>query len=257
MSLILRHWEPNGFSLMALMALYEKQLDFEARYEDWIALDAAADAPMEEAYNLERAGPVLVHEGRIITDSFFMALYLDEAFAGPALTPPGPDGLWDALVWGRLAGEMLAPSIATLGCKAHLAPLLASRDRDQLRRAIARLPTPERRDAWTAALDNAYCDADVAEAKRKIRVVAEKIESRLAQHAWLTGGAFSVSDLEMFALAVSAPALGAVSETDAPRLLEWLARIRDRPSYKKALSHSRTGAPAIAFAPGPEHSRWG
>jgi hypothetical protein len=52
-----------------------------------------------------------------------------------------------------------------------------------------------------------------------------------------------------------APAL--VNESTAPRVMEWLRRIRVRSAVRAALSVSRTGEPEKAFAPGPEHSRWG
>jgi hypothetical protein len=39
--------------------------------------------------------------------------------------------------------------------------------------------------------------------------------------------------------------------------MEWLQRMRERPAVQKALASSRTGKPDEAFAPGPEHARWG
>ncbi len=45
--------------------------------------------------------------------------------------------------------------------------------------------------------------------------------------------------------------------SEAPRFHDWMARIKQRPSYAQALTLSHTGAPETAFAPGPEHSRWG
>ena len=42
-----------------------------------------------------------------------------------------------------------------------------------------------------------------------------------------------------------------------PQLWQWLERIRARSAVQTALGFSRTGRPEQAFAPGPEHSRWG
>jgi hypothetical protein len=49
----------------------------------------------------------------------------------------------------------------------------------------------------------------------------------------------------------------ALTEVTAPRLIDWLNRIRNRPAGRTALGSGRTGKPEHAFAPGPEHSRWG
>ncbi|HEX7759342.1 MAG TPA: glutathione S-transferase family protein [Caulobacteraceae bacterium] len=260
MTVTLRHWEPNGFSLKPLIVLYEKEIAFESRYEDWTALERApqfADE-LEVAYNLEREGPVLIHEGRPITDSLFMMQFLDDAYPGASLMPGCAEALWDLLTWGRLAGEILAPSVASLGCKAFLSPALAtSGKRDATRRAIEAMANFERRNGWLAALDDGYGEAECADSRRKIRLVIQKLEERLANQPYLLGDAFSLADIELFALARSIPLLDVFEPGDFPRVQAWLARIEARPSVAKALAHSRTGAPEKAFTPGPEHSRWG
>ena len=76
---------------------------------------------------------------------------------------------------------------------------------------------------------------------------------------WLVGSAYSLADIDAFAMCNSLPALvpALVSESTAPHVMEWLRRIRERPAVRAALALSRSGEPEKAFAPGPEHSRWG
>lgn len=259
----LYHWEPNSYSLSPLLALYEKDIAFEGRYVDFLAFEqyrqpAFADED-EYILNLEVEAPVLVDGDRPVTDTFFMGLYIDETYVDePRLTPPGPEGRWQALAWARHIGEVLAPSVITLGCHAFLSPRLSKRNDETLQSAIAALPTEERRTAWRMAAGNGYTDELLADSRRKLDLSSGKVEKALAGGDWVCGP-FSLVDIELFAHLNSAPLLAPeiVSTGTTPRLMAWLERIRDRPACAKAMSHAHSLEPQKAFAPGAEHSRWG
>src|SRR5689334_436086 len=74
----LYHWEPNGSALKALIALNEKALPFRSHYVEVPAVFPVASR--ETQLNLEGEGPVLVHDGRQITESLFLMEYLEDAF---------------------------------------------------------------------------------------------------------------------------------------------------------------------------------
>src|SRR5262249_22280877 len=121
-SLALFHWEPNGFALEALVALHEKQLKYESRYCDALVfeqLDVPGLDQTEVAHNLEGEGPVLKAGDAVLSDAFFINLFLDEAYPQIPLRPSDAAGRWRVNVWGRLLGEVMAPAVATLGCHAH------------------------------------------------------------------------------------------------------------------------------------------
>src|ERR1700733_11101548 len=82
--------EPNTFFLKPLIALAEKRAAFTQRYFDAAGLEQfAPDFPgdVESSLQLEREGPLLVHDGTIICSSFFMLEYIAEALPGPSLIP--------------------------------------------------------------------------------------------------------------------------------------------------------------------------
>ncbi len=258
----LYHGEPNIFSLKPLVVLQEKGLDYTGHYVgplDFDALPAAVKAVMEVRHNPEGDGPVLVHRDVAMTESFFIALYLDDAFADVPLRPRDASGRWRVLMWGRFVNEVLAPSVTTLGCHKHLAPLLKTRNRDEIAQRIEAMPTEERREAWRAALDDTYSADLIADSRRKIGLAIKKVEDALAAGDWLAGPAYSLVDIDVFALLAPVPALAPdlLDGTTAPRTSAWLARVRERPAVVAALAKSRTGAPQESFVPGPEHSRWG
>ena len=259
----LYHWEPNTFSLKPLIALNEKGLEFTSRYVDFLAFEqyglAGLTDVMEVQHNPEGEGPILVDRGTAMTESFFISLYLDEAFPEVPLRPADAEGRWHILVWARFCNEVLTPAVSTLGAHKYLAPALKSRDRKAAEAALAKMPTEEQRDAWTAALNDSYSDELIEDSRRKLTLSVKKVEDALADAEWLVGGAYSLADIDLFALLHPAEGLAPdiLNATAAPRTMAWLTRIRARPAVKAALATSKTGKPEQCFTPGPEHSRWG
>jgi Glutathione S-transferase, N-terminal domain len=71
--------EPNTFFLKPLVALAEKKAAFTERYFDAGAFqqfDASFPSDLESSLQLEREGPLLVHDGVVISSSFFMLEYI-------------------------------------------------------------------------------------------------------------------------------------------------------------------------------------
>lgn len=259
----LYHWEPNGFFLKPLIALKEKGVSFASHYVDPTDLAAAgpANLNLEAKNNPENEGPVLVHQGETIVESFFMLEYIDEAFPqAPRLLPGDPDGNWWARVWGRFLGESTAPAVSTLGCHRFLAPRLKERRLNEVEGVLDRFTSPMRRAAWAAALDDSYGDELIEESRRKLGLAIKRVEEALAgSRPWLAGYSYTITDIEAFALLNSAPKLAPdlCNAEASPRMIAWLERMRARPAVQAALAMSRTGTPDEAFAPGPEHARWG
>lgn len=250
----LYHWEPNGSALKTLICLHEKSLAFTSRYVDLLAFEQCR--PEFLALNPFGQVPVLVHDGKVLTESQFINEYLDEVFPQVPLRPASAEDLWRMRVWGKFAGEVLAPAASTLGCHAFLVPALRGRD---MAADIERVPLLERRLAWRMAADNAYGEDLLAESRRKVGVALQRLEQRLGDHDWLVGKSYSIADIELFAWCNGLEALTAdlLNPARTPGTVGWLARTRARPAVGKAMAHSRGGSPASAYAPGPEHSRWG
>jgi glutathione S-transferase len=258
----LYHWEPNTFSLKPLIALHEKKVEFESRYVDFLAFEHAkipsTNTAIESAHNPEGEGPVLVHAGTAMSESFFICLYLDEAFPEVALRPKDAYGRWRVLAWARFVNEVLTPAVSTLGCHAYLAPALKRRNRADVERSIEKLPAVEQRNGWLAALDGGYGDDLIADSKRKLGIAVGKTEEALASGDWLNG-VYSLVDIDAFAMLNAVPKLApdVVNGQSSPKTMAWLDRMRTRPAVRAALAAAKTAAPETVFTPGSEHSRWG
>jgi GSH-dependent disulfide-bond oxidoreductase len=257
----LYHWEPNTFFLKPLIALAEKGVEFRSRYFDPTRFEQfAANFPsnLESQLQLEHEGPVLVHDGTIISSSFFMLDYIAETFPGPTLLPADAYGRYRMHAFGQVGALALGSAVATLGCSRYLAPALRALPVDVLRAQIASIEPLERRAAWTAVLEGDTQGAASA-ALARLALPVRRIEAALGASAWLAGADYSIADIDAFAMLLALPALAAqvVNAAATPRILDFLARMRARPAVRAALAHSRTGRPEEAFVPGTEASRWG
>jgi len=212
---------------------------------------------VEVRHNPEGEGPILVDRGVPMTESFFIGLYLDEAYPAIPLRGRSAHERWRVLMWARFANEVLAPAISSLGCRKYLVPALKDRDRRDVLKSIERMPTKEQRDGWLQALDNTYSEELLADSRRKVGIAIRKIEDALAESAWLAGDAYSLADIDLYALIAPVPDLAPEVLNPAPRTVAWMESIKRRPAVTAALAASRTGKPHQAFSPGPEHSRWG
>lgn len=258
----LYHSEPNLYFLKPLIALEEARVPFTSRYFDPTSFEQYSPhfpQNTESMLHLEREGPVLVDGGTVLTSSFFILEYIAEANADAKLLPADPFGRYRARAWGQFNALQLAPGVCALGCAKYLAPSLKALEQGQLRARIERLQPVERRAAWTAVIDGSYDEPTLAKIRERLGMPVKRIESALGAARWLAGDAYSVADIDAYALLAPLPDLAPelVSERAAPRITEFLRAVRARPAVEKALAHARTPNPQRAFIPGAEPSRWG
>lgn len=255
----LYHWAPNGPWLKPLIVLAEKGIDCTLRPVDVLSFEqygpAMPSPALETRLNLEGEGPLLVHDGRQITESFFMCEYLDTAFGGTALRPSHPVTFNRMLAWARFINEVFMPGANTLGCKQFLAPALAGRTPPA--QTIERIGLSFLREGWMRAYSGDYPETLLAESRRKVAIAVNRIEGALADGPWLLGKDYSLSDIDAYAICRSLPLLAPDLAAGHPRLADWMARMQERPAVRKALSTGNWQQPETAFAPGPEHARWG
>jgi glutathione S-transferase len=257
----LYHWEPNTFFLKPLIALAEKGVEYRSHYFDpsqFVQCGAGFPANVESQLQLEREGPVLLHDGAIISSSFFMLEYIAEAFPGPALLPGDAYGRYRMRAHGQSVALSLGSAVATLGCARYLAPALSTRPAAALRTQIAAIEPLERRAAWMAVLEG-DTERAAGAALEQLAAPVARIEAELAASAWLAGADYSIADIDAFATLAPLPILApsTVSARATPHIVRFLERMQARPAVRAALALSRTGRPAEAFVPGPEPSRWG
>jgi glutathione S-transferase len=254
--------EPNTYFLKPLIALAEKQVAFTTRYFDAAHLEQFAGnfpTDLESGLQLEREGPLLMHDGTVISSSFFMLEYISEGLPGPSLTPADAYDAYRARAWGQFLGANLGASVPVLGAAKYLQPHLAKLDPDWVDRRIAAIQPIERRAGWLAVRDGTYTSAYLQAAFDRLAVPVARVEKALEGGPWLAGPAFSVADIDAYPMLCVLPDLASavVNAGATPRITEYLGRIAARDSVREALRCARTDHPEQQFVPGIEASRWG
>jgi GSH-dependent disulfide-bond oxidoreductase len=258
----LYHSEPNTFFLKPLIALHEKQADFKSRWFDSDKLEQLAPGfydNVEAHLHLEREGPLLMHDGTLISNSFFMLEYIAEALPGEPLLPESAYDAYLARASGQFLGAQLGSLVPVLGCVRYLAPRLAAMDRAVLESKLGGVTPLERRLSWLALIDGTYTPQILDTARERLKFPIGRLEARLTDNNWLAGPRYSIADIDAFAMLRVMPDLAPdlVNATATPRISEYLARIESRPAVRAALAMSRSGKPEQHFVPGVEPSRWG
>ncbi len=114
---------------------------------------------------------------------------------------------------------------------------------------FAKLPKAQVAAGWAQVTSDAEASEDqLANARERIGQGVDKIEQALASSDWLVGGAYSVVDINAFALTHTLPRLtpDLVNASRTPKMLAWMKRIEDRPAVKAALATARLGGDAYA-----------
>jgi glutathione S-transferase/GST-like protein len=255
----LHHWEPNTYFLKPLIALNEKQVPFTSRWFDPTAFEQFAPGfprDTESTLHLEREGPVLVHDGHIVSSSFLMLEYIAASFAGMDLFPGGAFQHYRIRAWGQVLTAVGA-DVSILGCARYLAA--RSSVATVLQSKVERIEPLERRLGWSSVLDGIYDDKVVSATAARLELSLQRIEKALGESTWLAGSDYGIADIDAFAFLAALPTLvpDLVNDSATPRISDFLRRMHERKAVQAALALSRSGRPFEAFVPGAEPSRWG
>jgi glutathione S-transferase len=231
----LYHYPPSTASIRVRLCLHEKGLSFEERIVDLARLEHLR--PAYRALNPECVVPTLVHDGRIVVESSAIDEYLDELHHDPPLLPADPWGRARVRAWSRYIDRVPVVAVQSPTFVAFLQPALAAVPREELDRAIAQIPDAATQARWRRMVETRIDAAEIAASFETMAEVLDRIEVSLAETPWLVGKSYTLADLEMTPSIVRLEHLGRGDLVAArPRVLDWLARIKERPAFARAYS---------------------
>jgi glutathione S-transferase len=231
--LALYHFGPVANSLTPLLCLHEKGLAFDDRFlNSRLWEHHAADF---RAINPQGMVPVLVHDGRTLTESTVINEYLEDALpTAPALRPTDPYACAQMRIWTKYVDEYFCPALTVIGAQSARA-FVGAMDQAELAGRIAHMPNPEVRRKWETIAATGFSEDQLADARTRLASVIARMEEGLAHGGdWILGGDYSLADIKLYSMA---PGLERVlpdqcNAVASPRLHAWLRRMEARPAVQ-------------------------
>ena len=187
--------------------------------------------PEFEALNPKGKVPVIVHDGRVITESTIILEYLDDAFPEPPFMPKDPYWRARRRLWARwIDDEMHIPHIFTISFNISFTRLLhygSGSSAPGLRGAPPPFMFPGLESKEMLASLKAY--------QRFLR----EMDQSLAASPWLAGPEYSLADIDVvpYIWRLRNLQLSGLWD-DMPRVKGWLDRITARSSLRETIIES-------------------
>jgi len=229
-------------SIKVRLCLAEKNLSWESRFVDLMKLDQLKPEYLQ--LNPNAVVPTLVHDGRVIWESTFINEYLDETFPGTPLVPKDPWAKARMRYWVKFEDDVLHPVIRPASFNLMIRKAIAALPAEHVEARLANHPNPSRAADFKAAAGKPADAKAVEDASARIQQAIERMDKWLSQNTWFAGDSYSLADV------AAAPFIDRLEElnfvglwADKPALMDWIARIKARPAYQKAIPETTQRLP--------------
>jgi glutathione S-transferase len=234
----LYHGGPGANSLKALLPLKEKGLEFRSHLLNLLRFEQ--HEPWFVKINPSGQVPVLVHDGKVLTESTVINEYVDEAFPDTPLRPPDAYGRARMRIWTKFVDEYFCPALSFLGWHAMIKNAVRDLTPEEFEAKVARIPLKEQRDKWRESAAQVWTQEQLDDWRRKVRVSIQRMEQGMAG-PWMLGEQFTLADVSLFSMLIGMPERYAdiVNPKDSSRVIEWYARMLERPAVMATLAIPR------------------
>jgi glutathione S-transferase len=245
--LYLYHGTTSVCAIKARLALAEKNLAWEGEVLDLQRGDQ--HRPDYAKLNPNHVVPTLVHDGRVVLESTLIIEYLDEAFPAPALMPADPYARAQARLWMKKIDDYLHAACSTVTFAIAFRRGLLKKTPEELAARFAAMPDPAYRERQRLSVEHGVAAPHVPPALAAYDRYIGEMEQALAATPWLAGEAYSLADSAATPYVNRAAMLGLdrLWVGRRPRVEDWFARVRARPSYAGAITRWLTDADRERF----------
>jgi glutathione S-transferase len=242
----LYHFPGSLCSQKVRLALAEKGVEHRPQLVD-IEFRMQNYEPWYVRLNPRCVVPTLVHGDRVVTDSARIIRYIDETFEGPRLSPEDPSerARMEAWIEAQDQLDLRVLSYASIGglLGAGLRRVTMPLRVQRLRRL--RDEVPELRQQYSDKLEDVRgwrrsiaSRERIEEIRAAIEDTLDRAEAQLGETAFLASEHYSLGDLAWTAVLARLRFLGLAEEhwggSRRPRLADYYARLRARPSFEQA-----------------------
>ena len=235
--LVLYHNGLSSCSQKVRLVLAEKGLAFESREVNLVA--GEQHAPDYVKLNPNHVVPTLLHDGRVLIESSLIDEYLEEAFPTPPLAPKAPADRHAMRLWVKKIDEKVHPAAGVITYAIGARPAALSQPADVRERAIAEIPDAGRRAARRSVLEHGVRAPEFAGALGAFLDLIDAMDAKLAPGGWLSGERFGLADAAALPYVLRLEHLAMTplfSQGTRPRVADWLARVKARPSFEGAVA---------------------
>jgi glutathione S-transferase len=188
--------------------------------------------PEFKALNPRGVVPVLVHDGNTIVESSVICAYLDEVFPNPSLSPTTPVERATMRLWCKLPDDTLHTACATVSFAISFAQQLKKQAGAGLEERLIKMPDPARRERQRALIKNGIETPFFRDHIKVFEKTIAEMEVQLGKTEWLACDRYTLADAEITPHIERVDRLGLAGLWDSrPRVADWFARIKARPSF--------------------------
>ena len=233
--MILHHGWRSSASRRVRLCLAEKGLDYESRLVDMIRGDQ--HSPEYLAMNPNGVVPCLVlDDGRVLYESSVIAEYLEETYPEPSIRPTDPFDRATMRNFVRWIDEKCLPKLIVFNWSQSMQPVASRWTEQELADRLARIPSAERREAWTRVARKPYTEDEKAQAMAGLVLLLDRMEAMLQEtgSGWVVDSAFSIADIGAIPFVMRISELNPPAWSQRTRVTQWWARVQARPSFAAA-----------------------
>jgi glutathione S-transferase len=232
----LYHFDRSTAAQKVRLSLAEKGLAWESRYVDPSLSKRDQHDPEYLKLNPRGVVPTLIHDGMVVRESQVILEYLEDTFPDPPLRPASAHDRAQMRLWTKLVDENIHVDSRTIGQCVAMRFVTLQADPVTLKKHYEAMPEETRRDNDRINNEAGLNSPLLPGALRRFKRMFGDIESALANSPWLVGDSYSLADISMvvYVNRLETFQLTALLD-DLPKLRDWLARIKQRPSFAEAV----------------------
>jgi glutathione S-transferase len=236
------------------LVLAEKNLEWKSHLLNLLTFENLQPSYMQ--LNPKGVVPTLVHDGKIITDSYVIVRYLDEKFPHPRLTPVEPElqekmNSWidlqnrfpmRELMYGNYQGIEGFVLRRSVQIKQKLLCQLMQSNSELINQYETKLNDVKQ---WNSTIQDAK---QMASLNAQIEPILTQLSEQLEQTEWLCGKTYSLADAMWTAVLNRLDELkfGYLWADNTRRALQlYFRRLKARPSFKAAIQNDKMPLPML------------
>ncbi len=180
--------------------------------------------------------PVLIDQGRVLTESRIINEYLEDQYPQVALMPSDPYGKAQVRLWSHYIESGPSEAVKMPSFAKNIQPSLEKMNRDEAIEFIKKIPNPQIRDRWMLAATQGISQQDLIASHHILEEMVTRMNTALSHQQWLCGDQLTLADLEI------APFVQRLVRIDLfhwvqshPPVLDWFHRIKSRTAFKTAM----------------------